>query len=51
MPKQAVPDLPVLGEALAYLVASQGTTLDAGVLINADDTVHEIYRRVGMPAN
>lgn len=43
----SAPDPSVLGEMLAYLLASQGSTLDASVLVNADDTVHEIFRRVG----
>jgi hypothetical protein len=47
----SAPEPPILGEMLAYLVASQRTTLNAGVLVNADDTVHEIYGCAGKPAN
>lgn len=42
-----MPEPVALGEMLAFLVASKEARLDAGVLVEADDTVHEIYYRVG----
>jgi hypothetical protein len=38
-----------LGEAMAFLVGQHKATLDACVLVDHDDSVHEIYRRVGKP--
>lgn len=40
-----------LGEAMAFLVAHHKATLDACVLVDHDDSVHEIYRRVGSSAS
>ncbi|HEV7651967.1 MAG TPA: hypothetical protein VGP26_27750 [Actinophytocola sp.] len=42
-----VPDPGELGEMLGFLVASQRATLSAGLLVDANDSVHEIYYRVG----
>lgn len=36
-----------IGEAMAFLVGQHRATLGACVLVNHDDSVHEIYRRVG----
>jgi hypothetical protein len=36
-----------IGEVVAFLVAHHRASLSAGVLVEHDDSVHEIYRRVG----
>ncbi|WP_285645392.1 hypothetical protein [Lentzea sp. NBRC 102530] len=36
-----------IGEGIAFLVANRGVRLDACVLVNHDDSIHEIYHTVG----
>jgi len=38
-----------IGEGLAFLIGHHRTRLDACVLVENDDSVHEIYKRVGAP--
>jgi hypothetical protein len=43
----SLPEPPVIGEGLAFLVAHHKAKLSAGVLVNNDASVHEVYKRVG----
>lgn len=43
------PEPDELGEAMAFLVGRHNAPLNACVLIDHDDSVHEIYGRVGKP--